>query len=61
MTNSLEVFELPPKTFVKEIAASYFFVHFLTTVGTVYCKGKNHRGELGLGFESPEVKILTLN
>ena len=46
---------------MKDIAASHCFVHFLTSVGTVYSKGKNDRGELGLGFESFEIKVLTLN
>jgi alpha-tubulin suppressor-like RCC1 family protein len=46
----MDIIEIPNKVSINEVAASYFFVHFLTNTGNVFSKGKNRRGELGLGF-----------
>ncbi len=53
--------ELPNKITINQVAPSHFFVHFLTNTGNIFSKGKNTRGELGLGFDSPDLKSLTLN
>jgi alpha-tubulin suppressor-like RCC1 family protein len=37
---------------ISQVAVSYHFMHLVTNLGNVYSKGKNKRGELGLGMVS---------
>ena len=51
-------FERVPNDNIKHIAASSQFTYFLTNDNSVYCVGRNHNGQLGLG-NTTDVYYLT--